>query len=73
MWPFVAKSTDFQVRQEVPSKKTLFYLEQVILKHNAHAKTTAVQPMHGGMDFFFANKQSGRKMVDFIQSVLPCR
>ena len=26
-----------------------------------------------GLDFFFAQKQEARKLVDFLQTVAPCR
>lgn len=62
-----------QIRQKTGHRKTLFYLEQLILKHKAHVNTTSIKPMHEGLDFFYAQKQDARKMVDFLQTVVPCR
>lgn len=62
-----------QVRQKATQKKTLFYLEQLVLKHKAHVNTTGIKPMHGGIDFYYAKIQDARKMVDFLQEMLPCR
>lgn len=62
-----------QVRQKATHKKTLFYLEQLILRYNAHASTVSIKAVTGGMDFFFDSKQDARKMVVFLQSVVPCR
>jgi nonsense-mediated mRNA decay protein 3 len=36
-----------QVRQRTNEKKTLFYVEQLILKHNAHANTLRIKEQHG--------------------------
>ncbi|XP_065052415.1 60S ribosomal export protein NMD3-like [Rhopilema esculentum] len=62
-----------QVRQKVPHKKTFFYLEQLILKHNIHARSLRVKQMHDGLDFYYDKKEEARKLVDFLQSVVPCR
>jgi nonsense-mediated mRNA decay protein 3 len=73
-----AEAKDFwracvQVRQKAEFKKTLFYLEQLLLKHGAHKQTTGVKPVPTGIDFFFAKLQEARKLVDFLQTVLPCK
>ncbi|KAK0425748.1 hypothetical protein QR680_009359 [Steinernema hermaphroditum] len=73
-----AEAKDFwracvQVRQKCEFKKTLFYLEQLILKHGAHVNTTGVKPVPTGIDFFYAKIQDARKLVDFLMTVLPCR
>lgn len=62
-----------QVRQKGNNKKTLYYLEQLILKHKSHVNTLGIKPIHGGLDFFYTNEGHARKMVDFLNSVLPCR
>ncbi|EFO25985.2 NMD3 family protein [Loa loa] len=73
-----AEAKDFwracvQVRQKCEFKKTLFYLEQLVLKYGAHVSTTAIKPVPTGVDFFYAKLQDARKFVDFITSHLPCR
>ncbi|VDM37846.1 unnamed protein product [Toxocara canis] len=73
-----AEAKDFwracvQVRQRCDFKKTLFYLEQLVLKHGAHINTTGVKPVATGIDFYYAKQQDARKLVDFILSVLPCK
>uniref|UniRef100_A0A0R3RFC2 60S ribosomal export protein NMD3 n=1 Tax=Elaeophora elaphi TaxID=1147741 RepID=A0A0R3RFC2_9BILA len=73
-----AEAKDFwracvQVRQKCEFKKTLFYLEQLVLKHGAHLSTTAIKPVPTGVDFFYAKLQDARKFVDFITAHLPCR
>ncbi|KOC66748.1 60S ribosomal export protein NMD3 [Habropoda laboriosa] len=62
-----------QVRQRATNKKTFYYLEQLILKYKAHEHTLGIKPIHEGLDFFFPNEATARKMVDFLISVVPCR
>ncbi|CAH0381717.1 unnamed protein product [Bemisia tabaci] len=62
-----------QVRQKTDSKKTMYYLEQLILKHKAHEQTVGIKPMDGGLDFYYATEVNARKMVDFLCAVLPCK
>lgn len=73
-----AEAKDFwracvQVRQKCEFKKTLFYLEQLVLKHGVHLSTTTIKPVPTGIDFFYAKLQDARKFVDFITSHLPCK
>ncbi|XP_012231936.1 60S ribosomal export protein NMD3 [Linepithema humile] len=62
-----------QVRQKAVNKKTFYYLEQLILKHKAHEQTLGIKPINEGLDFFYINEASARKMVDFLATVIPCR
>jgi len=62
-----------QVRQKAQNKKTLYYLEQLILKHRAHENTIGIKPAPNGMDFFFHLDNHARKMVDFLNTVLPIK
>lgn len=62
-----------QIRQRCENKKTFFYLEQLILKHKMHENTLGIKQIHGGLDFFYANENDARKMVDFLQSVVPVK
>ncbi|CAG0897405.1 unnamed protein product [Darwinula stevensoni] len=62
-----------QVRQKAEHKRTFYYLEQLILKHNAHENTIGIQPKHDGLDFFYASENLAKKMVDFLTTVVPCR
>ncbi|VDO81602.1 unnamed protein product [Heligmosomoides polygyrus] len=70
-----AEANDFwracvQVRQKAEFKKTLFFLEQLLLKHGAHSQCTGVKPVPTGIDFFFAKLQDARKLVDFLMTEL---
>ena len=62
-----------QVRQKVPHKRTFLYLEQLILKHQAHKDAINMKEAKDGLDFFFAHKNSAEKFVDFLTSVTPVR
>lgn len=62
-----------QVRQHAENKKTYLYLEQLILKHKAHENTLGIKPVHGGLDFYFASENHARKMVNFLESMVPVK
>ena len=62
-----------QVRQDVPHKKTFFFLEQLILRHSAHVEATTVTTKPQGLDFFFGDKSNCAKFVDFLASCVPVR
>ena len=40
-----------QIRQRVHHKRTFLFLEQLILRHQAHEKTIGIKQMHEGLDF----------------------
>ncbi|XP_013103076.2 60S ribosomal export protein NMD3 [Stomoxys calcitrans] len=62
-----------QVRQHADNKKTYLYLEQLILKHKAHENTLGIKPMHGGLDFYFASENHARKLVSFLEAMVPVK
>lgn len=62
-----------QVRQKVDHKRTFLYLEQLILKHNAHRDTISINEKRDGLDFFYADRNSAIKMVEFLAGVVPVR
>jgi nonsense-mediated mRNA decay protein 3 len=62
-----------QVRQKVTHKRTFIWLEQLILKHNAHKDTTNIKEFRDGLDFYYGHRNHAIKMVDFLQSVVPMR
>jgi hypothetical protein len=43
------------------------FLEQLILKHNAHEQCINIKEIHQGIDFYFANRAHGQKFIDFLQ------
>lgn len=62
-----------QARQKVPHKRTFLYLEQLILKHNAHEDAVAMKLFPDGMDFYFFNRSQALKFISFLNHVVPVR
>ncbi|CCK70339.1 ribosome-binding protein NMD3 KNAG_0E00710 [Huiozyma naganishii CBS 8797] len=62
-----------QIRQKVAHKRTFLYLEQLILKHNAHVDTVSISESKDGLDFFYAQKNHAVKMIDFLSAVVPVK
>ena len=59
-----------QVRQKVPHKRTFLYLEQLILKHNAHRDTVNIKEVHEGLDFFFSKRNEAERMLSFLEKLV---
>ena len=49
-----------QVRQKGGQRKTLFYLEQLLIKYEATRECSAIQPNAEGLDFFFGSESGAR-------------
>lgn len=62
-----------QIRQKVPHKRTFLYLEQLILKHNAHVDTISISEAKDGLDFFYGQKNHAVKMIDFLNAAVPIK
>ncbi|KAI7902429.1 NMD3 family-domain-containing protein [Cokeromyces recurvatus] len=62
-----------QVRQKVEHKRTFLYLEQLILKHNAHKDTTNIKETKDGIDFYYGSRNHAIKMVEFLNAIVPMR
>ncbi|MED6143279.1 hypothetical protein PIB30_004782 [Stylosanthes scabra] len=62
-----------QLRQHVSHRRTFFYLEQLILKHDAAARAIRIKETDQGIDFFFSNRSHGVKFVDFLRKVAPVK
>ncbi|KAJ2720385.1 ribosome-binding protein [Coemansia sp. Benny D115] len=62
-----------QVRQRVDHQRTFFYIEQLILKHNAHQDTINIKEVKGGLDFHFAQRAHAIKMTEFLAGMVPTR
>ena len=60
-----------QVRQKVAHKRSFMYLEQLIMKHNAHRDTLNIKEARDGIDFFFPQKNQAESFVNFLDSVVP--
>lgn len=62
-----------QVRQKVAHKRTFLYLEQLIIKHNAHEDTVGIKAHPDGLDFYFHNRSHGIRFTSFLSHVVPTR
>ncbi len=63
-----------QVRQRnVKHRRTLLYLEQLLLKSGAADKALNIKEASGGLDFYFESKSQASSLVDYLQSVVPIR
>ncbi|KAK6134803.1 hypothetical protein DH2020_031473 [Rehmannia glutinosa] len=62
-----------QLRQYVPHRRTFYYLEQLILKHDAAKYAIRIAQTKQGIDFFFNKQSHGRKFVEFLREVAPIR
>ncbi|KAK6118506.1 hypothetical protein DH2020_047773 [Rehmannia glutinosa] len=62
-----------QLRQHVSHRRTFFYLEQLILKHDAAKHAIRIKQMDQGIDFFFNKRSHGLKFVEFVGKVSPIR
>lgn len=64
-------SATVQVRQKVAHRRTFCYLEQLILKHDAHAKVVSLKESREGLDFHFGQRSHAQRFADFIASCVP--
>ena len=62
-----------QVRQRVHHKRTFLFLEQMILRHNAHEKTINIREMHDGLDFQYKNNNHANRLIQFVMSNIVAR
>lgn len=62
-----------QIRQKVAHKRTFLYLEQLILKHNAHVDTILIKEAKDGLDLFYSQRNHATKMIDFLSAVAPIK
>lgn len=62
-----------QLRQRVSHKRTFYYLEQLILKHEAHADCIKIVTFRDGMDFYFRDRQQALKFIAFLGDVVPIK
>ncbi|KAJ1328792.1 hypothetical protein BSLG_010016 [Batrachochytrium salamandrivorans] len=57
----------------VAHKRTFLWLEQFILKHNAHKDTSNIKEFRDGLDFYYSQRSHALKMVEFLTSVVPLK
>ena len=62
-----------QIRQRVHHKRTFFFIEQLLLKHNAHSDCINMVSFRDGMDFYFVDKNQALRFIDFLESHIPMK
>lgn len=62
-----------QLRQKADHKRTFYFLEQLVLKHNAHERVVGIKTVKDGLDFQFAHRSHSQKFADFVQGLVPAR
>lgn len=62
-----------QLRQRVPHKRTFFYLEQLILKHEAHTECIKIVTFRDGMDFYYKDKNQALRFIEFLNNHVPTK
>ncbi|GER42303.1 60S ribosomal export protein NMD3 [Striga asiatica] len=60
-----------QLRQNISHRRTFFYLEQLILKHDAAKNAIKIKQMDHGIDFFFNKRSHSLKFVEFVVEISP--
>ncbi len=58
---------------QVDHKRTFYFLEQLILKHNAQQQALNIKEVGDGIDFFWGHRSHAMKFIDFLQNVVPIR
>jgi len=66
-------NANVQLRQKTDQKKTLYFVEQLLIKYDATKECSAIKPVGDGLDFYFGAESGARKLVEFFQSVIPMR
>jgi nonsense-mediated mRNA decay protein 3 len=62
-----------QIRQRVPHKKTMLYLEQIILANKMQKSALDFQETEDGFDFFFTTRRAGEIFSNWIATVVPAK
>ena len=56
-----------KIKQHRSQKRTFYLLEQLILKHDAHADVLKIKDNEEGLHFYFKSKSHAQRLIDFIQ------
>jgi nonsense-mediated mRNA decay protein 3 len=62
-----------QLRQKCEHKRTFFFLEQLILKHNMHERVVSIKNRTDGLDFHFGHRMHAQRFADFVGEMFPCK
>lgn len=62
-----------QVRQHRKHKRTMFLLEQMLIKHNICSDVMQIKEVADGLDFYWGSKAGSNRLVDFLRNHFPVR
>jgi NMD protein affecting ribosome stability and mRNA decay len=62
-----------QIRQRVPHKKTMLYLEQIILHNKMQKNALDFKETNDGFDFFFTTRRAGEIFSNWLATVVPSK
>ncbi|KAI0980685.1 hypothetical protein GJ496_001468 [Pomphorhynchus laevis] len=62
-----------QVRQKIDHKRTIYYLEQILLAKKVHQDASSIEQRDNGLDFFFSSETAARKFISIIEVLVPMR
>lgn len=62
-----------QIRQHVPHKKTILWLEQVMLKGGVHKSISSIEESREGLDLHYSFQRDAEKAVQFLQQNAPVK
>ncbi|EZG65867.1 NMD3 family protein [Gregarina niphandrodes] len=65
--------SNVQVRQRAGVKRTMLFLEQLILKYEMHKNCNNIVDTPDGLDFQFSKPQHAQALVQFIRQHICCR
>ncbi|EAY01212.1 NMD3 family protein [Trichomonas vaginalis G3] len=60
-----------QLRQHSDSKRSMFWIEQMIINNEAAKETSAIERRPDGLDFQFNDNSDAKKFISFIKSIIP--
>jgi nonsense-mediated mRNA decay protein 3 len=62
-----------QLRQHRKHKRTMFMLEQMLIKHSVTPDVMQIKQVSEGLDFYFKTASQAKKLIDFAKTSLPIR
>lgn len=62
-----------QIRQHAPHKKTILWLEQVMLKGGVQKSISSIEESREGLDLHYSFQRDAEKAVQFLQQNAPIR
>ena len=62
-----------QIRKRVPHKKTMLYLEQIILHNKMQKNALNFREANDGFDFFFTTRRGGEVFSNWLATVVPAK